>query len=413
MSTIHAFTTPARGHIYPLTPILSELRERGHRVKVWTLASELEVLRGLDIDAEPIDPEIEALPVNDWEAKSQTQAVSNTFGRFLARAPYEISDVQAAIAEERPDLLIADINSWGAPAAAEASAIPWASFSPFFSWYPAPGIPMFGPGMKPLPGRLGRLRDGALWRLSTFDLNRRFLGGLNELRSGVGARPLDSLVDLWVRPLKLLYMTVPELEYPRPTWPSSYRFVGPLNWEPPSTPPAWLEEIDRPLILVTASSEYQKDDALISTALEALAGEDVFVVATTAGNDPDLFSAPENARIERFAPHGPLLERAAAVICHGGMGITQKALAAGVPVCTVGWGRDQLESGRRVEVARAGALLPRKGLSVERLRETLATARGRRAGAERIAAAIAAAPGAAGAADELEAMTRRSARAAT
>jgi len=404
MSTIYAFTTPARGHLYPLTPILLELRDRGHRIKVRTLASELAALRRLDLDAEPIDPAIEALPVNDWEAKSQSQAVNNTFGRFLARAPYEIADLQDAVAEQPPDLLIADINSWGAAAAAEASGIPWASFSPYFTWYPAPEVPVFGPGMKPMPGPLGRLRNTALSRLVTLGLNRRFLSELNDLRSEIGAPELASLVELWTRPPKLLYMTVPELEYPRAKWPSSFSFVGPLNWEPPSTPPGWLAAIDRPLILVTASTEYQQDDALISTALEALAGEDVFVVATTAGNDPEQFSAPANARIERFAPHGPLLERAEAVICHGGMGITQKALAAGVPVCTIGWGRDQLESGRRVELAGAGALLPRRKLSAERLRESLETARGRRAGAERIAAAIAASSGAAGAADELEAM---------
>ncbi len=403
MSTIHAFTTPARGHIYPLTPILAELRRRGHRVKVWTLAAELEPLRELGIEAEPIDPAIEALPVNDWEATSESKAILNTFGRFLARAPYEIADVERAISGDRPDLLIADINSWGVPAAAEASGIPWASFSPFFSWYPSAGVPVFGPGMKPLGGPLGRVRDGALRKLVTFDLDRRFLARLNRVRGEAGAGPLESLVDLWTRPPLLLYMTVPELEYPRPQWPDGFEFVGPCQFEPPTQAPAWLDESGEPLVLVTASTEYQADEALISTALEALATEDVRVVATTAGNDPAAFTAPANARVERFLPHGPLLERAEVVVCHGGMGITQKALAAGVPVCTVGWGRDQLESGRRVERAGAGVLLPRKKLTVERLREAVAAARGRRAGAERIGAAIASAPGPAGAADLLEA----------
>jgi hypothetical protein len=36
------------------------------------------------------------------------------------------------------------------------------------------------------------------------------------------------------------------------------------------------------------------------------------------------------------------------------MGATQKALAHGVPVCAVPFGRDQLEVARRVEVAAAG-----------------------------------------------------------
>ena len=59
------------------------------------------------------------------------------------------------------------------------------------------------------------------------------------------------------------------------------------------------------------------------------------------------------------------------MICHGGMGITQKALAHGVPVCVVPFGRDQFEFARRVAVARAGTLLPAKRLTVARLRASL------------------------------------------
>jgi hypothetical protein len=57
------------------------------------------------------------------------------------------------------------------------------------------------------------------------------------------------------------------------------------------------------------------------------------------------------ARLQRFVPHGPLLERAVCAMTHGGMGATQKALVHGVPVCVVPFGRDRLEVARRVEVA--------------------------------------------------------------
>lgn len=402
MSTIHAHITPARGHLYPLIPILAELRRRGHRVRVWTLEAELGAVRALGLEAEPMDPAIEALPVNDWEAKGEMEALANTFGRFLERAPYEVGELSNAVEAERPDLIVTDINAWGAPAAAEASGIPWASFSPFFSWLPGAGVPAFGPGLRPMRGPLGRLRDAAMSKATSLYLDRKYLSRLNDVRAAAGAGPLGSLVELWTRPPALLYLTVRELEYERRSWPESFEFVGPQGWEPPSDPPSWLAEVDRPLVLVTGSTEYQRDDRLISTALEALAGEDVEVVATAASNDVALFSPPANARVESFLPHGPLLERADSVICHGGMGITQKALAAGVPPCIVGWGRDQLESGRRVEVAGAGSFLSQKKLGVERLRESWQAARDRRAGAERIAAAIAAAPGAAGAADRLE-----------
>src|SRR6185437_965317 len=111
-------------------------------------------------------------------------------------------------------------------------------------------------------------------------------------------------------------------------------------WEPQGEPPAWLGAIDRPLVLISCSSEYQNDRRLVETTLRALAGEDVFVVATLAGHDPAGIQVPGNALVERYLPHAPLLERASCVVCHGGMGITQKALANGVPVCVVPFGRD-------------------------------------------------------------------------
>jgi hypothetical protein len=41
MARILAYTSPARGHLYPLTPILDELARRGHDICVRTLASEV------------------------------------------------------------------------------------------------------------------------------------------------------------------------------------------------------------------------------------------------------------------------------------------------------------------------------------------------------------------------------------
>jgi UDP:flavonoid glycosyltransferase YjiC (YdhE family) len=95
------------------------------------------------------------------------------------------------------------------------------------------------------------------------------------------------------------------------------------------------------------------------------------VIATTGALDPDAFDAPENARVQAFIRHAPILERAACVVSHGGMGITLKALAAGVPVCVVPFCRDQFEVARRVEVAKAGTRLNHNRLTPKRLREAV------------------------------------------
>ena len=163
--------------------------------------------------------------------------------------------------------------------------------------------------------------------------------------------------------------------------------VGPGSWDPPVQPPAWLEDLDKPLVLVTCSTEFQNDGKLAQAALEALAGEDVSVVVTTGGVDPSSFTPPPNAHVERFVPHRPVLERAACVVSHGGMGITQKALATGVPVCVVPFGRDQFDVARHVEVADAGTRLPAPWLRPDRLRSKVREAMGKKDGAERIASA--------------------------
>jgi MGT family glycosyltransferase len=173
---------------------------------------------------------------------------------------------------------------------------------------------------------------------------------------------------------------------------------------PPAETPDWLEDLDQPLVLVTASSEFQRDDALVETTLQALRTDNVHVVATTVAHDPERFDVPANARVERWLPHGPVIRKAACVVCHGGMGITQRALAAGVPVCVVPFGRDQTEVAGRVTAVGAGTQVLADALTPATLREAIHEATTMRAGAERVAAGFDRAGGAPAAADALESL---------
>jgi len=153
-----------------------------------------------------------------------------------------------------------------------------------------------------------------------------------------------------------------------PDWPASIVMVGPCDWDPPLEAPSWLEQVTGPILLVTTSSEFQDDGRLVRAALDGLANEALTVVATLPAGNTDNFDVPSNARLERFVPHSLLLDRAVCAVTHGGMGATQKALARGVPVCAVPFGRDQFEVARRVEVADVGTRLPASRLTPERLR---------------------------------------------
>jgi UDP:flavonoid glycosyltransferase YjiC (YdhE family) len=106
--------------------------------------------------------------------------------------------------------------------------------------------------------------------------------------------------------------------------------------------------------------------------------------------------------VERFVPHAAVLDRAVCAVTHGGMGATQKALARGVPVCAVPFGRDQFEVARRVEVSGAGTRLPAGRLNLRRLRLKVLEALTKTAGAKRVAEGFAAAGGPRAAADVFE-----------
>jgi MGT family glycosyltransferase len=402
MSRILAYTSPARGHLFPLTPILLELAARGHEVVLRTLNAEVPRTRELGFDAAAIDPRIEQIDLDDHTAKGSRGAVLKAATVFGRRAEHESPDLQRAIADELPDALIVDFNCWGAMAAAEAWGGPWASFCPYPTMLRSVEAPPFGPGFPPASGALGRLRDRLSAPLITGTVEKAFLPEVNSVRRRLNLRSFESADDLVLAPPLMLYMTAEPFEYPRSRWPDSFVMVGPCAWEPESAAPSWLEGVERPIVLVTTSSEYQNDGNLIDAAFEALADAPFEVVATAPTVDVAGISLPRNARVEQFVPHGPLLGRAVCAVTHGGMGATQKALSHGVPVCAVPFGRDQREVARRVEVSGAGARLDSKRLTPARLRAKVFEAIERKPGAERIAEAFQATGGPRTAADAIE-----------
>lgn len=411
MARILLYTSPASGHTFPPIPTALALAERGHEVVVRTGSADLDSVQKAGLSATAVDPRIAAIEIDDWRARSTLGATRRLFAAFQQRAPFELADFQAAIASEGPDLAWIDINCIAASAAAEAAGLRWAHYLPYPHPVPARGVPAYGLGLAPPAGPFGRLRDGVLVAVNRVAF-RSLLPPFNQIRRELGLAAFRDGYQYYLSAPILIQFSAEPFEYPR-RWPTNVRLVGPGLWDPPVEEPDGLTEERRPIVLLSASTEFQDDGALIEVGLEALAEEPVAVIATTAAHDPAAFTAPPNSRVERFLPHAPILARASAVVCHGGMGTTQKALAAGVPVCVVPFLRDQFEIARRVKVCGAGESVPAKRLEAGRLRTAVRATVARRPGAERLASAFAAAGGAQRAAAELEALLRSPAPART
>jgi MGT family glycosyltransferase len=402
MARILAYVDAVPGRLYPLVDTLLELSARGDRVSVRCGVDDVPRLRAVGLAAEPLAAPIARFTPDDWRSRTSITALIRGLGRFGERARFQIPDLQAAIAAEAPDVLFIDEGAWGAAAAAEASGLPWA----FSIVSPVPlrskDAPPFGLGFAPRRDAIGRVRDKLVGGAALLALERLIARSMNPLRAQLGLKPVHTIGDVYLAANVVLAYTAEPFEYPRSDWPAKVRLVGPGLWEPLAQPPAWLANLTRPIVLVTCSTLFQNDRSLPEIACEAFAGEPFDVVITTADVDASSLTPPPNVRIERFVPHSPVLDRAACVVCHAGMGITQKALAHGVPVVAVPFGRDQPEVARRVEVSGAGVRLPRKQLDPVRLRKAVRRAIELRPGAERIAAAFRTAGGAPGAADAIE-----------
>ncbi len=402
MSTFFLYTSPARGHLYPMMDVALELRSRGHRVVVQTLADERDAVEAAGVEHRPIDPRIEALPLEDWQGANPLAALRHTLARWSARAAFEVDDVRRSVEELAPDVILTDANALGACAAAEVSGTRWASHLPYVLPVPSRDAPAFGPGFPPPAGWFDRLRDDVVWKVQGL-AGAGALTPLRALRASLGAAPFQTFSDLFRLPPLLLHRTAVPLEYPRSDWPANVRHVGPGLWAPLGAAPEWLAESAGPRTLVSISTEHQDDGAIVDAAMAAFVDAPGTTIITTAAVDPGRFRPPgAHIRVERFLPHPAVLPYVDLVVTHGGMGTTQRALASGVPLVVVPWGRDQLETAQRVVRCGAGVAVSKSKLSADSLRNASEQARLCREGARRVAAAFAAAGGAPEAANLLE-----------
>jgi UDP:flavonoid glycosyltransferase YjiC (YdhE family) len=399
-----AYTSPARGHLNPMMGPLLELRARGAEVHVRTLAAGVETVRAAGFECEPIDPAIEDIRMDDHRHRTRKGAGERAFAVWGERAPLDAADFAAGLAAVQPDVALVDTTTFGAKAVAEREGLPWAESRPFLLEDSVPGFPPFGFGLRPLRNPLGKLRDSAV-SLLLAQIDRRVrLPTVNAGRRAAGIPELRSIEEANYRAVRTLYFTAVPFEWPRPLAPGVV-MVGAGTWDPPAELPAGIPEDERPLALVTCSSEFQDDSAIAVAALAGM-GERWRLVVTTAGFDPAQLPPHDHALVARQLPHRPLLERASVVVCHGGMGISQKALAHGVPVCVVPWGRDQLDVAVHVEEAGAGVRLSRRRLSPARLAAAAAEAEACAAGAARVKAGYEATGGDSTGADALEEIFR-------
>jgi MGT family glycosyltransferase len=392
-------TTDGGGSVPPDASVVRALVDHGHDVRVLAdrlLAPDIATTGAEHVPwtAAPQRPDLgpTSMVINDWDAKSPQEAFVRVLDGVMTGPAREFADDVRAELRRRPaDVVVSNFFLMGAQIAGQAEGVPVAVLIPNLFAMPGWGIPPIGPGLKPMRGPVGRLRDAALGKMTTRLFDKR-LDDLNAARRANGLAPVDHVLDQFELADRLLILTSRAFEFPQYSPPAMVRFCGPRlddpAWAGDWAPPAG----DDPLVLVGLSSTFMDHEPVLQRVTTALGSLPVRGLVTTGpAIDPASLDAPANVEVVRSAPHSEVLRHTAAVVTHAGHGTVIKALAAGVPQVCLPLGRDQLDNAARVDWHGAGLRLkpsaeaPGIAEAVRRVLEEPSFAHG----ARRLAAAIA------------------------
>lgn len=411
LQTLMAFS----GNAPPQLAVTRQLVERGHEVRVLAhrAARERVERTGAEfVEFQRAHPDFditrrETDSLRDWEARTRFGAGIRLLKNGLFAFVVNVSRECADLLERWPaDVVVFDWMLTGAAVAAEAAGLP--AFALVHCPYPLPveGVPPLFSGLRPIDGPLGAMRDDLMNRIAT-RLLRTGVPALNRARSERGLPPLDDWAEQLLGAREICVMTAPELDFSsRGALPPNVRYVGPAfepfgrEWRPP-----WPEANSDPLVIVSFSTSYMNQRALVQRVLDAAAGLPVRALLTAGpALDTQALRIPENARSVAFIPHRTVLPHAALVVTHSGWQTVNASLADGVPLVCIPDGRDQPDNAARVVACGAGVRV-RKNTSVRKLRRVIVEALkdpALKQGASAMAEALARSDGAVTITDRLE-----------
>ena len=304
--------------------------------------------------------------VRDWAAKTSLgAAVRLRDGAMIDPLPEGTRQFAALLRDWPADVVVFDWLFLGAAVAAEAAGTPAAAL--VHCPYPLSisGAPPLFSGMKPMAGAIGALRDrvvnGFFKRFSDAGLPQ-----LNRVRGDCGLEPLSAWEDQLRSVAGIYVLTAPELDFAGAlALPANVHYVGPAfehysdQWISP-----WPPENSDPLILVSFSTSYMNQDALVQRVLDGVDGLAARVLFTAGpAIDGTQLRIPANTRLEVFVPHRAVLPMADLVITHAGWQTVNAAMSCGVPLVCIPDGRDQPDNAIRVVSVGAGVRLNKRASS--------------------------------------------------
>ncbi|MEM0962571.1 MAG: alpha/beta fold hydrolase [Bacteroidota bacterium] len=361
---------PLTGHINPMVSVAEASRAQGADI-AW--AGHPTAL------GRSVPPDHTLYPLDEPDQLSGTVA-SQALGSAVGYQRYKhlIEDVYVPLAEAmvagvaeatrvfRPDAIIADQYAYAGAIVAEQCGLPWVTSAPS-------GTSVID-NLASVP-KVRAWRDDAL----------------AELASSHGVdRPI------FMSPTLALAYTLPDL-VAGPLLDGPIEFVGPaFTHRSDAVAFPWDALDDRPLVFVTLGTVHSDaGDRFFREVLAAARDWDIQFVLVA----PERFAdeAPDHVIVRPYVPQIEILQRADAVVCHGGYNTTLEALAHGVPLVVAPIGDDQPTVAEAVVSAGVGVRLKFRRARAPQIRNAISevlTVPSYRESAERLRQRIGASGGA-------------------
>jgi UDP:flavonoid glycosyltransferase YjiC (YdhE family) len=339
---------PGLGHLHPMVPLARAFANAGHGVTFAVSPSfhgyvEAAGFPAVGVGLDWLESEMERTFPEVRSDIMQREGVERAWRLAFSRSARRLlPELIALVAATQPDVIVSESSEWSGPLAGEVCRVPHA---------------LLGIGAS-LPRSVLVGVYGEPW---------------NRARARLGLPPDPDLV----RVCPQLYLDA----YPPSFQPLHVGDLAPKHYvlrpvpyqvgDVPQLP--WLDELDgRPTAYVTMGTVFNRVADAIARVLDALAGEQLNVVATIGDNGNSACLRP-GARvwIERYLPLAAILDRVDVVICHGGYNTVVAALVAGKPMLCLPLGADQHYNAFRVSASGAGLSLDVQKASPPAIRQAV------------------------------------------
>lgn len=353
------------GDVFPMIGLAAALAARGHRATL-IANDEFEVhARRLGLDFVSVGTREQFREVIEdpllWDWRKCLPVIAH---RLMLPAMRPVCEAILRLHVPGQTVVATSLVALGARMARELIDVPLVTVnicpSCFRSCHDAPQWhPHF---LRSLPRLLIRLQ---YWLTDVTVIEPTLAGPVNAIRAKHGLRPTQGILREWVFSPDLVLGLFPDWYWaPQPDWPSRTHLTGFVMYDGQPVTPASEElrdfiEAGEPPVAFTAGSAMLDVGEFFSQCVEACRrlGRRGLLMTPFADRVPaDL---PAEVR-QAYAPFSWLLPRVAAIVHHGGIGTTARALAAGRPQLVMPMAHDQFDNAWRVQRLGVGDTLSRE-----------------------------------------------------